>query len=219
MINALIKRRRFQVSLVLLPLITLLVWWSSTGGAAWLQVQAQQVSPTQITTVRMGRGLYFENSYCIVSFSWAASYWGKSDTWYVADRPEWKRSFYVGPRLTNEISRDDELRREVRMGNGFNRFGIVAAWQHVTARHGFNRGIAVRTPWLFVVPAILISSLIPSVWIASRRAKLQSRGLCPACGYDLRATPDRCPECGRVGRMGGGRVESLSDDHFGRPHD
>ena len=56
---------------------------------------------------------------------------------------------------------------------------------------------AVRLPYWFVAGAAM---LLPLAWLRElRRARQRARaGLCPGCGYDMRITPDQCPECGLV---------------------
>ena len=59
-------------------------------------------------------------------------------------------------------------------------------------------GWTVGVPFWFV---ILISAPVPCNWLARwarqrKRRRRRQRGICEQCGYDLRATRDRCPECG-----------------------
>jgi hypothetical protein len=57
------------------------------------------------------------------------------------------------------------------------------------------KGYHVAIPHWF---AVLVSGVLPTVWLIAhlRRARRAAAGHCPTCGYDLRASPDRCPECG-----------------------
>ena len=48
--------------------------------------------------------------------------------------------------------------------------------------------------WVFMVAA----AILPTVWLGQEWKKLRRirHGLCLTCGYDLRASKERCPECG-----------------------
>jgi hypothetical protein len=46
--------------------------------------------------------------------------------------------------------------------------------------------------WFFAV----VYAILPILRLLKEGRQRSNTGLCPVCGYDLRATPDRCPECG-----------------------
>ena len=114
-------------------------------------------------------------------------------TWLAPLEPSWRPRHSV----TNVFSRVEAT--DLAFGFGF------ATWNTADPVDGaalkeFAPG--VRSVLLGSVPhwAVVLATSFPvAAWgWASVRRRRQARvaGRCAICGYDLRATPGRCPECG-----------------------
>ncbi len=74
---------------------------------------------------------------------------------------------------------------------------------HTALGFGFGRTFDMRSGFKIVVPEgflVLLFAILPAWrfggWKRRRRRYRLEHGLCVHCGYDLRGTPERCPECG-----------------------
>ncbi|MDB5299009.1 MAG: hypothetical protein JWO87_672 [Phycisphaerales bacterium] len=87
--------------------------------------------------------------------------------------------------------------------SGWSALGLHWRVEHMTLLHPGDRKVAmvltrstIFSVWLGL--PLLVSLALPTCWVA-RKWKVSRRkqpGACRVCGYDLRATPQRCPECG-----------------------
>ena len=106
---------------------------------------------------------------------------------YLADPPGWHYAAR-GRRLFPPASRDPLVRPLATLSGG--------AVPHPGVIRGGGFEVSL---W----PVAALTAVLPALWLLrGRRVALARRrsaaGLCPSCGYDLRATPGACPECGMM---------------------
>lgn len=77
---------------------------------------------------------------------------------------------------------------------------VTTIW--LTPHRYREEGTAIWLVGWYYLPAAGFLALLPVAWALVNRKRFRRRqhvaGTCDHCGYDLRASADRCPECGRA---------------------
>jgi hypothetical protein len=165
--------------LLLLCLLSSIAWVQSYRGGFQLEGKKAPVPQGRLRLAWLGL------SYDARSFRGALAI-----TWYELLAPEMVGKKVWGSRY--------EYPRPGPLGFQFVKAptGIMKPFNLPWARQG-----TLIVPYWAIVTGFLVPAIIVFAHDVLRRRLFSRRRmmhLCSSCGYDLRATPDRCPECGHV---------------------
>jgi hypothetical protein len=188
-------RRLRRIILGLLTLASLIVclgtialWIRSYSGSDYV-MRRWMIQADRMSIVHDGQSIEWTRGqirFQLLNDTYYPNGYGEVTMTVENSRPDWSVG-RLGPR---HVYWESPPPRSV-----WNRLGFMT-WQN-----GWSSSFADSGRKVYAIPAwsiALLTAISPVVWL---RRKLRQRrryghGLCPKCGYDLRATPDRCPECG-----------------------
>jgi len=169
-----------------------LAGWFLFGLAAVSAVLCAGLCVVAVNTYRMGSMVGFRYASGAAS---AQAVGGRLLLLRARNAAAWQSSFPQGWEH-HAISEPEEL--PFRQDDHFIRQRRWGEFRFVGEHLAGDRYREVEVPFWF---AITLTALLPAAFAyrhARRRQLLRrrERGRCIACGYDLRASPDVCPECG-----------------------
>ncbi len=156
---------------------------------------------------RLGRHLYFialalSLLFCLASaMLWVRSYRNEVVDHFIFERPEPEQCTAFAS-LSGQVLFIRAPRSTLRNLGGDE--GIEAPFLGVRYSRSWA-GKGTLSVWVRYWLLCIASGVAPLIFIARRIGQRRhGEGMCVNCGYDLRATPEQCPECGLT------RVEAVS---------
>ena len=83
-------------------------------------------------------------------------------------------------------------------GDGLGPMQTTASWSHlgVSVMQMRQGSMIIESVNVHYWDLPIVLGIVPLTWVATIRKARWGDGRCRRCGYDLRASKDRCPECG-----------------------
>jgi hypothetical protein len=188
--------------------VSLLLW--AATAASWAWSYREFVDAGRITSTH-GEEAYTQHLIRLGAtggrflFTWRDIIWLRTNPSTAEVERRWDRET-VGPfrkrQPTFDLNRafpNQKNERTWRVAAAGCRFDRLI--QDADASSPGMTGVVLVVPHAYVFAALAVLPAVYLVKLRRRRRRADRVGLCQSCGYDLRATPARCPECGAAGTM------------------